>query len=180
MTTLKLKPFQAAALVGNMSYESTAFERRGSPRLVANLGEYGKGGGYGIAQWTLAARQTSLAEFAEKNKLSKANFGLQLAYAAHELATKGASRFGALISPDTLELLRRARSIDEAVAIVQVGFERSGGQDKHDFQRVPPFKSAEQLLSESNYPRLPPEKTGTNKATYWDRLADAKRVLHER
>ena len=36
-SALKLKPFQAAALVGNMAYESTDYKLRGSPELVSTL-----------------------------------------------------------------------------------------------------------------------------------------------
>lgn len=181
-TSLGLNNLQAAAIVGNFAVESYAFQRSGKPRLVANLGEYGGGGGYGIAQWTLPQRKEALQDFAREHRVSHANFGLQLAYAAHELATDGESRYGRLIAKGTLAALRNAKSPAEAVAIVLVGFEHSGGQDGQDWRRVPPFPSVVKLAKEFARPNtlLPVATTRTDPSGYRARLEAATRIAHGR
>jgi hypothetical protein len=85
-----LVPFQVAALIGNMMYESRDFtsSQKPTPVLVASLHEVG-GAGFGIAQWTEPHRVAGLNEFARDNKLPVSNFGLQLAYVALELKSHG-------------------------------------------------------------------------------------------
>ncbi|MFL5908947.1 MAG: phage tail tip lysozyme [Gaiellaceae bacterium] len=181
--TLRLNRFQAAAIVGNLAVESYAYQSPGKPRLKANLGQYGGGGGYGIAQWTLPERKEALQDFAKQHGLSHANFGLQLAYAAHELATDGESKkYGRLIAKGTIEALRNAKSPAEAVAIVQVGFEHPGGQDGKDWRRVPPFPSVRQLAKQFPQPNalLPVTRTGKDAATYYQRFHAATKIARGR
>jgi hypothetical protein len=177
--TLGLSRIAAAALVGNMALESTNFRRHGSPELVSSLGEIGGGGGYGIAQWTLPARKQALAAAAQHLHLPISNFGLQLAYAANELRTRGASKSGALIAPDTLQDLRHARSLGEAVAVVEVGFEHPGGRTGLDYREVPRYGSVLGLLRELGTTPLPAPRSGNDRASYWDRRAETLEILHE-
>jgi Phage tail lysozyme len=102
--TEHLKAFQAAALVGNMAYESRAFMRPGSPELVSTLPG-------GIAQWG-GSRLDALRRFSPRRY---EDFRVQLAFAAHELLTGGRGA----IPRDTLQELLNATNIREATAIVE-------------------------------------------------------------
>lgn len=181
-TSLGLSSFQAAAIVGNFAVESYAFQRPGKPHLVANLGQYGGGGGYGIAQWALPQRKEALQDFAKKQGLSHANFGLQLAYAAHELTTDGESKYGRLIAKGTIEALRDAKSPAEAVAIVMVGYERPGGQDGQQWRHVPPFPSVVKLAKQYPPPNtlLPVPSIANDASGYRARLSAATRIAHDK
>jgi hypothetical protein len=104
---------QAAALVGNLSYESMAFLRAGPPRLVPSLGEVG-GTGIGIAQWTYPPRKQALFAFAKKAGKPWTDFQLQLDYVVEEMRTTYAY---------ALSRLRGARNLADATAIVENYYE---------------------------------------------------------
>lgn len=171
---VRLKPFQAAAIVANFAVESRDPRKRGRPELLPKLGQIRGGGGYGIAQWTLAQRKQALHDFSPRHW---DEFRVQVAYAARELR----STSGQFIPRDTLELLLHAGSLEEATAIVQTGFERPGGQTGRQSREVPSFRSVVTLLSEEQQDGplkpLPIEKDSSG---YLARVQEAKAVLHER
>jgi hypothetical protein len=111
-----LTSIQAAALVGNMAYESTDFRAKGSPKLVPSLGQIGGGGGIGIAQWTYQPRKNGLFALAKAMGLPWDNLGVQLSYVWQELTTDYSSAFSAL---------RRATSLQSATQIIEQRYEQN-------------------------------------------------------
>lgn len=93
--SLRLAPAAAAALVGNLAYESTKFlpPRKNPPELVPWLREIRTGSGrrgIGIAMWTQKERTEAFLSFADQDKLGRpwTDLGLQLDYVVHELKTE--------------------------------------------------------------------------------------------
>jgi hypothetical protein len=142
---LDLTKTAAAALVGNMAVESRS--RRGA-NLNPGIWQTGTpasthtmtspSSGFGIAQWTVPARKEALADFA--GKLPVGNFAVELAFVAHELNHTYPKP---LIQPDTLPELRKAKSLQEATAIVMAAYEHP-----ETYLQVPAFSSVVHLLGE--------------------------------
>jgi hypothetical protein len=87
-----LKPYQAAAIVGNLIQESSV-----NPGSV----QYGGGPGRGIAQWSVGGRWDhdsgdNMTWYANKNGLNKWALSAQLDFVWYELETFGGYGLGAL------------------------------------------------------------------------------------
>jgi hypothetical protein len=170
--TLKLSTPAAAALVGNMSIESRGptgkdltpgIWQSGSPPSTHTFTDPNTG--YGIAQWTYPARKEALVSFA--GKLPVSNFGVELAFVAHELSHPAASP---LIQTDTLGALRNAGSIQEATAIAMAAYEHP-----NTYKQVPAYPSVVRLLNEWHQG----SPTGANRSDqsgYNARLAAAQKI----
>jgi len=139
---LHLTRVQAAAIVGNLSYEGTPIlpGRKVIPKLFPQAVQItGKvlsavdpkppvpGIGVGIGQWTTKERQDALLALAREEGRPYVDFGVQLDYVIRELSDP---RYQYLLpNPQTLRDLRRVKgdklvALRAATAIVQLGFER--------------------------------------------------------
>jgi hypothetical protein len=152
-----LKPFQVAALVGSMSWES----HTAGTRKYFDPHRPGVGGAFGLAGWG-GSRLTGLETFAlggghhsVSDLLAHPNlFGEELRYAVHELSTPGSagyrSAFEALVRTKTLG------GAHGAEAIVEQQYEKN-----YDRYQVGP-----------NAPHTP-----SDTASYWYRLQLAQYAL---
>jgi hypothetical protein len=112
----ELKPFQAAAIAGNLSWESG-----GNATLSILLDKPDpKSGATGIAHW-LGARLEALKAFKFQGKSDwRTNIYTQLAYLWHELRDDPAT------SGNALARIQRTTNIAEATTTFEDAFERSG------------------------------------------------------
>ena len=106
-------PAQIAGVLGNFQQESSFNPRINEGGAVgAPMGR----GGYGLAQWT-GDRQTSLINFAKKQKRDPGDPNLQADFLAHELS-----------GPESraADILRKAQSPEQAALVFRQHYERAG------------------------------------------------------
>lgn len=110
---LGLTPEQAAGLVGNLGYESGAFQKLQeiAPAIT------GSRGGFGIAQWT-GPRRIAFEKWALAHHLPPASDEANYGYLVEELRNSQAN---------TIVQLKKQTSLSGAVFSVGQTFERPGG-----------------------------------------------------
>lgn len=109
---LGLKPFQAAAIVGNFGVETGRFKFMQEIKPVVA----GSKGGYGWAQWT-GARRRSFETWAKNHFYEVNSYDANYSFLIRELKGTEAR---------ALELLRTTRNVDEATISFMRNFERPG------------------------------------------------------
>lgn len=124
-------PYGVAGLMGNLyaesgllpnnlqnSYEESLGYSDASYTQAVDSGSYTNfktdSAGYGLAQWTVEDRKTSLLAFANVRGTSIADLDMQLAFLCNELETK---------FPGVLSTLKNAKSVREASNYVLFNFE---------------------------------------------------------
>lgn len=111
-----LKPYQAAAIMGNMNSESGLNPRAVEP---GTTGDYPiEGRGFGLIQWTFADRQDPLIAKAKKAGVKPSDLKLQLDYVMWELENKYQS---------TYTKFKNSGSVEEATLIIELEFEVHAG-----------------------------------------------------
>jgi len=105
-----LKPYQAAALAGNLEYESGG-------KLNPRQKQIGGGPGRGIAQWSVDGRWQGVLALAKKMKLSPYTLKVQAAFVWQELKGPYAP---------ALRALRKAKNVTAASDIVEMKYEVAG------------------------------------------------------
>jgi len=108
----KLTLMQAAAIVGNLAWESGGV----NPKSENSIGAYG------IAQW-YQGRRTALENFAKDQNKEVTDLGLQLDYLWHEL--NGGKK-------SSLDKLRTETKMEDAVINFEKSFEVSGDTGSYD------------------------------------------------
>lgn len=111
-----LKPYQAAAIVGNLIQESS---------VDANAIQYGGGPGRGIAQWSVGGRwdhdyHDNMTWYASQHGLNRWSLGAQLDFIWYELTDVG---YG-------LGTLKNSSSLTSATIDFEVDFEGCGQCDQ--------------------------------------------------
>ncbi len=131
-------PYGVAGLMGNLfaesglqsnnlqdSYEDFLGYTDTSYTQAVDDGSYSNfpsdSAGFGLAQWTVEDRKTSLFAFARERGCSISDLDMQLAFLCHELETK---------FPGVLEKLKNASSVREASDYVLVHFEAPADQSE--------------------------------------------------
>jgi beta-lactamase class A len=109
----KLSPEDSASIVGNLIIES-------GQDPISTTAENPDTHAYGIAQW-LGGRYTALVEYASKHGGSKSDIEIQLNYLWDVDLPANEPGF------HTLELIKKAATIEEKAAVWEDTFERSGG-----------------------------------------------------
>ncbi len=108
-----LKPYQAAALVGNLEWESGG-------KLDPHAKQFGGGPGRGIAQWDVNDdRWQGVLALAKKMKLSPYTLRVQAAFVWKEL--KGPGPYAA-----ALRALRKTKNVTDASDIIEMKYEVAG------------------------------------------------------
>jgi Phage tail lysozyme len=166
----QLDAIQLGALVGNFLYESHEPTKPGLASLSPNAVERG-GTGYGIAQWS---DQTRVQALHRRTQSVHPTLRQELSFVRFELSG-GRVNGHPLITRGTLTALSRARTIGEATAIVEAGYE-----NPQDVTRVPTkYRSVRQVLSDTGPGKVPvgagsSRAPAPDRASYWGRLTFAK------
>jgi hypothetical protein len=119
VTTAGLKPFQAAAFMGNMNSESTMNPRALEPGTTGDAPIAGRG--YGLIQWTFPVRQDPLIARAKAANKPVFDLTVQLDYIMYEI-TDGPEPYKS-VGPK----LKATTDIRSATLLIETQYEVHGG-----------------------------------------------------
>jgi len=126
MVDFDLTKTQAAALAGNLAYESANFQTL-QEILSRSRREKGHKGGLGYVQWTDTSstnnRRTRFEDFAKDNKLDVTSYAANYGYLKKELSERVPGSIENM-GKNMLKKLKKADDIKEAVKIVMSGYLR--------------------------------------------------------
>jgi|SRR5947209_8394283 len=104
MSDFDLKDFQAAAIVGNIAFETAGFS------AVQEMATAAGRGGFGYLQWSGESRER-FEQFVKDNKLDPATIEANYAFLKHEMET---------IAQNAVKAVKAATTIEDATRLFQV------------------------------------------------------------
>lgn len=128
----RLKPHQAAGIIGNLLGESSLIPDRkqgGGMQKITSASDIKPNVGYGIAQWTSEGRQKNWIKFSRDRGLDPLKLETQLQYLVHELETNPGYGY---------KEIKQAKDVEQATWIFLAYFERPAAVSGHTAQPNPP------------------------------------------
>jgi hypothetical protein len=167
MKDFGLKEFQAAALAGNLAFESGNFKQLQEVKPLIP----GSKGGYGFAQWTDGRRKQfenyidGEAPGSQKQPINPASYAANYGFLKKEFTDKNNKELGS-IGINTIKRLKKTKNIEDANYLVYDYFLRPDSRYTHADQRLDRSKKVYNMLfsdsdtapKESIRPQMRPQK----------------------
>jgi len=165
MKDFGLKEFQAAALAGNLAFESGNFKQLQEVKPLIP----GSKGGYGFAQWTGERRKQfenyidGEAPGSQKQPINPASYAANYGFLKKEFTDKNNKELKS-IGINTIKRLKKTKNIEDANYLVYDYFLRPDSEYTHADQRLDRSKEVYNMLfsdtapKESIRPQMRPQK----------------------